>query len=250
MKIEAVTVCMNYGDFLAYSMPLNKPHFDNWIIITTPEDKYTQDICNYYGVKFITSYSAKLYAGEFHKGECVTEGIAELEKSDWVTLIDADTILQPNFRQTMEILNLGDELDKSCLYTIDRVRFETFEEWMEFHSHPSYNMLNRARDGRFCLPQFVPTGFFQMWNVKETGIIQYIHEWMKVGGEDIRFAFLWPRNKRIFIPETVCYHIASSPECNWLGRKSKPFKIDRKEEKQCQQPLLSPNTGQMVKDDT
>lgn len=231
MKIEAITVCMNYGDFLAHSLPLNKNHFDRTIVVTEPKDDHTKDICRYYGVEFIETYSAQLHRGEFHKGECVTEGIAKLNNPEWVVLIDADTVLQPNFRKVIEELNTVEELDKTCLYTIDRIRFETFEEWMQFHSRPSYDLGSRARDGRFCLPHFVPTGFFQMWNVKETGISQYIHEWVKCGGEDIRFAYLFPRSKRLFLPETNCYHLASSPECNWLGRKSKPFEIDRKEEK-------------------
>jgi len=225
MKIEAITVCMNYGDFLAYSMPLNKQHFDKWIVVTLPDDRHTQEVCRYYGVQYITSYSANLHKGEFHKGLCVTEGIQVLDKTDWLVLIDADTILQPNFRGAVECLNIQEELDKSCLYTIDRVRFETIEEWLDFYGRPTYNLENRSRDGRFCLPDFVPTGFFQMWNV-ETGVLEYIHKWEQCGGEDIRFAYLWPRHKRIFIPETICYHLASSPECNWLGRKSKPFKID------------------------
>ena len=234
MKIEAVTVCMNYGDFLAHSAPLNKPHFDDWVIVTLPNDKHTIEVCNYYGLKYITTHIADLHKGEFHKGLCVTEGIKQLSKSDWLLLIDADTVLQPNFKGTLEIMNLEDDLDKTCLYTIDRVRFETFEEWMEFYSHPTYNLGNRSRDGRFCLPDFVPTGFFQMWH-SSTGITQYIHQWETCGGEDIRFSYLWPRSKRVFIPETTCYHLSSGPGCNWLGRISKPFEIDRKKETLCLQ---------------
>jgi hypothetical protein len=234
MRIEAVTVCMNYGDFLAHSMPLNGPHFDRWIVVTLPNDHHTQDICKYYGIETRETHAAQLHKGEFHKGECVTLGLNQLKKDDWLLLIDADTILQPNFRYKIECLNICDELDKEALYTIDRVRFESYEEWMKFHTRPSYNLGNRPRDGRFCLPDFVPTGFFQMWH-SSTGIIQYIHEWVQCGGEDIRFSYLWPRNKRIFIPETTCYHIASGPECNWLGRKSKPFQIDREEREVCLQ---------------
>lgn len=227
MKVEAVTVCMNYGDFLAHSMPLNQQHFNRWIIVTLPDDYHTQDVCRYYGAEYITTHSAELHKGEFHKGVCVTEGLSALNKSDWLILIDADTVLQPNFRGTIEKLDFEEPgLDKSCLYTIDRVRFETFEEWMNFYTHPKYDLGTKARDGRFCLPEFVPTGFFQMWH-SSTGIIQYVHQWVKCGGEDIRFSYRWPRNKRIFIPETTCYHLASSSECNWLGRKSKPFQIDR-----------------------
>jgi len=227
MKIEAVTVCMNYADFLAQSIPHNIRHFDKWIIVTTPNDTETQKLCSYYGIDFIKTEAARLNWGEFRKGECVTLGLNELDKDDWLLLIDADTVLQPNFRRSFDILNIDNELDKSCLYTLDRVRFESFEEWQEFISHPSYNLGNRARDGRFCLPGFVPTGFFQMWH-SSTGVLQYVHQWIECGGEDIRFSYLWPRNKRVFVPETTCYHLASGPECNWLGRKSKPFEIDKK----------------------
>jgi len=36
IKIEAVSVCVGYGDFLAESAKINKGLFDHWTIITEP----------------------------------------------------------------------------------------------------------------------------------------------------------------------------------------------------------------------
>ena len=50
MKIEAVTVCCDYGDFLAAVAPLNAPLFDRWIIVTKAEDAETRAVCAKFGL--------------------------------------------------------------------------------------------------------------------------------------------------------------------------------------------------------
>lgn len=51
MRIEAITVSVNYDDFLAETLPLNRPLFDDMIVVTTPEDVETQRICRYWDVR-------------------------------------------------------------------------------------------------------------------------------------------------------------------------------------------------------
>ena len=43
INIEAVTVCVGYGDFLAAVVPWNAPHFNRWIIVTEEQDAETRD---------------------------------------------------------------------------------------------------------------------------------------------------------------------------------------------------------------
>lgn len=39
MKVEAITVCVGYDDFLNAVAPYNIPHLDRWIIVTSAEDE-------------------------------------------------------------------------------------------------------------------------------------------------------------------------------------------------------------------
>ena len=45
VKIEAVTVCVNYGDFLAVTAEWNRHLFDQWVVVTTPDDELTREVC-------------------------------------------------------------------------------------------------------------------------------------------------------------------------------------------------------------
>ena len=47
MKIEAITVCVGYGDFLAATLPENLPLIDDLVVITTAEDEETRAVCRH-----------------------------------------------------------------------------------------------------------------------------------------------------------------------------------------------------------
>jgi len=44
MYLEAVTVCVDYADFLKEIIPWNQHLFDRWAIVTTPADEETREL--------------------------------------------------------------------------------------------------------------------------------------------------------------------------------------------------------------
>ena len=53
LRVECITVCVGYGDFLAQTLPENLPLVDNLVVITSPGDKETQALCRVHNVRHI-----------------------------------------------------------------------------------------------------------------------------------------------------------------------------------------------------
>ena len=51
LRIEAVTTCLNYGDFLSETAAVNRHLFSRWLVVTHPEDKETREVCRRYGLE-------------------------------------------------------------------------------------------------------------------------------------------------------------------------------------------------------
>lgn len=236
LKLEGVTVCVNYADILAHTLPLNKTHFDRLIVVTAPEDEATQRVCEYWGVECIlTDAFRSRWKGEFCKGSGINAGLDALDKDAWILHFDADVVLPPNFRQVLQRA----DLDPAMIYGCDRAEFKSFSDWEKFYRAPEPHtqgmgfILHIEHHGqrfgaRVAFPHeggFIPIGFFQLWHA-ESGVLRYPAGHTDAGREDSHFAAQWPRRKRGFLPEIVVYHLESEAApmgANWQGRKTKPF---------------------------
>ena len=232
-RLEAVVVCDSYHDFLRHTLPANKHIFDRIVVVTSYEDRATQRICEYNHVEVIRSDAGESRKGHFCKGCMINAGLAALSKSDWVIHLDADMVLPPQTRLLFERA----ELDKSCLYGIDRFNVHGYRAWEKFQQEPrlqhecdAYIHLNAFPMGTRIMTAagggYIPIGFFQAFNPKGSGIERYPEGHTDAGREDMLFAKLWPRSKRHFLPEIVGYHLESDDAAmsvNWAGRKSALF---------------------------
>lgn len=234
-KVECVVVCSGYHDFLRCTLPNNKHFFDKMVVVTSPEDKQTQKLCEFYHVQCVIS--ERLVSGEqkFCKGEAVNDGLAKLDKDGWVVHLDADVWLPPQTRIILERASL----DKKMIYGIDRFNARGYDLWAKFLRKPElqheaqayvhvHNSLFKVgtRYVHEGLGGYVPLGFFQMWNPRVSGKDKYPESGTSAGATDVLFAALWPRCERGFIPELLCYHLESIDAefaINWWGRKSAPF---------------------------
>jgi hypothetical protein len=236
MYLECVTVCVNYGDFLAQTLPQNKQHFNHMVVITTPSDKLTQKVCNYHNVEYITTNEFTADGAPFNKAKGINIGLEYLSRKDWVLHLDADIYLPPLTRGILDRISLV----KENIYGIDRMMCPNFEQWSNFllnpdllHSgwvyiHPTRFPMG-VRIGEYMSEGYEPIGYFQLWNPNESGIKLYPEEHGAADRTDVIFAKKWPRAKRALIPEIIGIHLDSENATleqmgmNWKGRKSKPF---------------------------
>lgn len=236
MYIEAITVCVNYSDFLAYTLPLNKQHFDHWVIITSKEDRETQQLCKHYNVECLVTDRFTEDGSPFNKAKGVNEGLLYHSKRDWMLHIDADIVLPPTFRQIVERMTL----DVHSIYGVDRLMCPDFSSWMAYIQKPKtiydnwiYIHLDAfpiaARVADYNGDGYAPIGYFQLWHPQKSKQLLYPEEHGAADRTDMAFAKRWKRENRHLMAEIVCIHLDSenatvkSTGKNWQGRKTIPF---------------------------
>ena len=235
MRLEAITICVDYADFLAHIMPQNRPHFDRWIVVTSPEDTRTQGLCEHYHIECIKTNVFTEDGATFRKSAGINAALKRVTPGAWVAHIDADIVLPPRSREILKHL----DLDPRCIYGIDRMMCPTFDAWVRYLSAPEIQHRHSifvnftafelgARLAKLYpdpgMPWgdgYAPVGYFQLWNPTESGRSEY-PDHSAADHSDHAFARLWPRNERILIPEIAAIHLGQSGQ-NWNGRKTAHF---------------------------
>ena len=192
MKLSAITVCINYSDYLKISIEANLTHFDEWIIITSPQDKATIELCNHYDITCCISHECITNVPApwaFNKGKAINFGFANLKNHDWILMLDADTCLPPWFRNKLKTTSL----EKEFIYAADRV---AAGNWYEYNYHIAKQASHHKQ---FHYPKNEPDmrvvgGYFQLFNWESSPFIErerkYV-EWPPLGPEDRLFSNVW-----------------------------------------------------------
>jgi len=235
MKTEALCVCVDYADFLAATLPWNMQQFDHFVVVTSYDDKETQELCRRLSVECRPTDIHHRDGDVFNKGRAVDFGLAFLTGRDWIVHLDADTWLPPMTRHHLERAML----DKECVYGVDRCLCPSWEAWQAFmasggtvpmHQH-DYNCRVNVPPfplaHRISLPEYggyIPIGYFQLWHGR-TGRRYPMHHGTSER-TDVTHALQWPTANRRLLGEIVAIHLESESAAlgtNWRGRKTRRF---------------------------
>ncbi len=237
LRVEAVTVCVGYSDFLEATIKQNKGLFDRWVIVTSREDIDTIELCRKYSIQVILSNDHKRDGG-FSKGRLIERGLQHLSSKGWRIHLDADIVLPRNFRNIIEAAHLHTE----NLYGADRIMVRSRDEWNKLLAS---GWTGNDYHCRVPLPAglevgarwghhnegYCPIGFFQMWHSSQdqyrgARIRPYPIHHNDACRTDVQFALQWDRRNRVLIPEIIVVHLESEKSAmgtNWNGRKTKKF---------------------------
>lgn len=238
MKLECVTVCAHYGDFLREVAPFNRPLLDRWIVVTEPGDEETKRVCRDHSIECIVTEDMRRDGG-FAKARGINRGLDQLEGDGFLMHLDGDIALPLDFRECLAKA----ELQKDCIYGCDRLCVTGWDNWMAVKAQGLFSrqhgwLVEKNRPGTWVggVPVgnyhgWAPLGFMQIWGGRETlswGFPRkrYSERHLDAARTDIQFSLLWDRVKRVFIPELVVFHLESEDAhmgINWEGRRSQRF---------------------------
>jgi hypothetical protein len=242
MKIEAITVCYNYGDIFKEVVAHNRRVLDRYIVVTHPNDQETRTVCCRNSVESILSDEFDR-DGPFSKARAINTGMRQLTGDGWLLHMDADICLPLDFRQCLEdaYLQIGN------LYGCMRLCVPGKQAWNQCQTQGLYSRFNgwltEYRDRpKGCYVGGVPAGigsgyspigFFQLWHGSETlawgdSKKWYPHKHGNAARTDTQFATLWPRRHRVMIPELLVFHLEHENAKdgmghNWNGRTTPRF---------------------------
>ena len=226
MFIECVTICVNYADFLAITLPRNKAHFDNYVVVTTAQDCETRQLCESHGVRCVLTERLGHNGARFNKGCALNDGFAELERKDWIVILDADIVLPSIAREEIE----RQATDPRVLFSAKRRVCPTIDLWRRHEANPDRVPLIETHDDRRGFLQLGPgaTGYFVLLQAQSppiSGRWPWCSESFPDASEvDIDFARRWGRC-RDWLPFEVV-HLGPIRE-NWRGRVTPHFAKQR-----------------------
>jgi hypothetical protein len=238
MRIEAVTVCVDYADFLEVTLPNLRAAVDDLVVVTSPEDRRTRELCRREDVRAVVTTAMHDHGRRFSLGAAVDAGLKALRLEDWALVVDADIVLPRGTHRTLQYL----QLERAKLYGIDRVRCRGFDAWRRYLTEPRAVLhceVPALRDfpagARIKIDQvggYLPCGYFQLWNAGATGYRDYpIHDGGTAEGSDMMHSSRFPRQYRELIPEIVGIQLETDAPAdpigvNWAGRRTAEFSVD------------------------
>lgn len=242
-RVEALTVCVGYDDFLDVTARHNRGLVDRWIVATTPRDGATKELCRKWNLEMLLSEEGTR-DGKFLKGHLIQRMQRLLSVDSWRLHIDADIVLPTTFRSALEVA----DLDQTKIYGVDRVCVKSWEEWVALRDS-GYLAHQWDYHCRVIFPRgvevgsrwvsteqgYAPIGFFQLWHGAADEFVSFQHRsYPNRHGEasrtDTQHPLQWDRRQRELLAEVIVVHLESETApmaVNWHGRKTKHFGPER-----------------------
>lgn len=205
--INAITVCVDYADILALTLPYTRHHFHRFMVVTHPRDTATIRLATEFGCDVHQTEAFYAHGAHFAKWAALEEGFDALGRDGWICVLDADIAWPTNVPDLSGLLRIGN------LYgprrRMMRNMWEPIPEdgkWRVFPIYPSQEF----------------AGWCQLFHADDPHLTSrpwYQTDWNHAGGADTFFARRWPDERHVRLPFEVLH--LGQEGVNWCGRSSR-----------------------------
>lgn len=98
MGLRAIMVCVDYSDLLAVTLPYNRHHFEDVMVVTSHSDRATQDVAVQNDAKLFMTSAFYRDGAKFNKWRALEEGLDAFGRRGWLCLMDADVLWPKQLR--------------------------------------------------------------------------------------------------------------------------------------------------------
>jgi hypothetical protein len=200
-EVVCVTICIDYADYLAETLPHNRPLFSTYYIITEERDTRTRELAAAHGC--VVLYTTKTHAkgAKFNKSGMLFDAQQHIHRAHtyaWVVILDADMYLPVDIWASIRV----NALNKNGIYGLIRHVYASYDDYVSGHV--------ACVDNGGAVEV---AGYFQLYWLKT----KYYPKWSNNCGEcDLRFMHGFS-HKTTF--PVVCVHFGEKG-ANWNGRVS------------------------------
>ena len=234
LRIEAITVCVDYADFLEVTLPFMRRAVDDLVVVTQPADSGPASCASAHDVRPSSRRRCMYTAAGSASGPPSMPGCGAAA----VRLGAGHGRRHRPARQLPP--NSPAPAARRKALRIDRVHCRGWHTWRRFVSTPRLIQTCEVpflRDfpagARIQLAGhgYMPCGYFQLWHAGATGYRDYpIHENGTAEGSDMLHAARFPRQYRELIPEIVGIQLETDTAAdpvgvNWAGRRTAEFML-------------------------
>lgn len=206
IKPRAITVCVDYSDILAMTLPYNKHFIEEMMVVTSMTDQKTVDVALEHGARVHQTNTFYREGAHFNLWGAVEEGLDVCGRDGWIMFLDADICLPEHHH------NFTPQI--GYIYTPHRRIKEDISDGIpEQRKWAQYRRLRVNEDFR---------GYCQLFHGSDPVLGPspwHSINWTWKGGQDMAFQSKWPENKWARMPFEVL-HLGEA-FVNWTGRVSK-----------------------------
>lgn len=199
--LRGITISVEYDDILELTLSYNRHHFEEFLVVTSPEDAGTMKLCDRLGVTYFVTDAFYRDGALFNKWLALEEGLTHFGRHGWMAILDAD-IFWPTFVE--HVYEVGN-IYTPARYLLDDVQHTLLREseWarlplLKENGCPGWTQIFHATD-----PVLQQLPWFEA-------------HWTHCGNGDTFFSERWPLEKNIRTAWR-CLHLGPT-WTNWCGR--------------------------------